>query len=501
MFLQRKEIAVILLGQLATNRDRVALVESKLNLQRHVERIDLLRLLDGDLCQLLLFEPLVLDVQRRGAGPLRPVVEEPLERATGHMLEAAPKIRRLDRLMGVGGEIVLDGGPEHVVAHAAAEHVQDRCTLGIRPAIEHVTGILVPPIDHGPLLAALDPAPHRPQDIVVVLVLAQMVLGPHRVHERGEPLVEPEVRPVLARDVVSEPLVRKLMGDQTVGTEIQMRPLVVQRPGAEYGGRGVLHAAAEAVGTHLSIFVPGIFDARQLAEVVEHLDRVAEAALDVVPVFLGNVINNGLPSPRFGLDVKLTDNQRHQIRDMWLVLYPAEANLALRVPLLRHETSVRDHLVAFDRRHDHLGRLHLVGVVKTGDPIAVRNRLALRPDQIRNVRVGFTRREEVQTALGVVDHVVDRHGRPRVRLQRPAAEQNLYRLTVVDELDRVRSTLPTSELHARHLEIHGIEANGLEIAKRHQLDRGRAGGGLGRDIHLQVEFDVNDVGRSIPGDT
>ena len=76
-------------------------------------------------------------------------------------------------------------------------------------------------------------------------VLAAVVLGEQRVEVRGEALVEPEVRPVLAGQQVAEPLVRQLVRDQAVGVVLELGDLVVQHRVGHRGGRDVLHPAAE----------------------------------------------------------------------------------------------------------------------------------------------------------------------------------------------------------------------------------------------------------------
>ena len=53
------------------------------------------------------------------------------------------------------------------------------------------------------------------------------MLGEERVEVRGEPLVEPEVGPVVAGQEVAEPLVRQLVRHQAVGVALQGLDLVL----------------------------------------------------------------------------------------------------------------------------------------------------------------------------------------------------------------------------------------------------------------------------------
>jgi hypothetical protein len=106
-----------------------------------------------------------------------------------------------------------------------------------------------------------------------------VVLAIEMLEQRGEPFVEPTVRPVAARHVVAEPLVRELVGDDVVRGHVERGAFVEQDVLVHRGGGGVLHAPENEIGDdHLRVFVPGVRDADELAEVLDHL-RVRRNAL------------------------------------------------------------------------------------------------------------------------------------------------------------------------------------------------------------------------------
>jgi hypothetical protein len=85
------------------------------------------------------------------------------------------------------------------------------------------------------------------------------VLAPEVLGVGGEALVEPDLRPVLAGDQITPPLVGQFVGDDVVIVEVDLRPLVEQAAVGHGRRRGVLHRAEEeVVDQRLRIFRVGI---------------------------------------------------------------------------------------------------------------------------------------------------------------------------------------------------------------------------------------------------
>ncbi len=166
------------------------------------------------------------------------------------------------------------------VAQLRAERVQDEAALLVEVAVEQIERRVVVLADDGAPVAPVRLADVRVEvalEAVVVLVAAEVLLAPDVLEERREPLVEPRLVPVAARDVVAEPLVRELVGDEIVGADVDGGALVEQDVLVHRRRRRVLHAAEDEVGhDDLRVLVPRVGDAGDVAEVANHLRRAAE---------------------------------------------------------------------------------------------------------------------------------------------------------------------------------------------------------------------------------
>ncbi len=146
--------------------------------------------------------------------------------------------------------VVPDRSPEPRVAELAAQHVQHRAAFLIEVAVEDLDRVAKGIADDRAavtirlLFQIRAPAL---EDVVQILVVAEIGFAPDRFHVRGEAFVEPGVRPVAAGEQIAEPLVRQLVRNQRIAREIEMRRFVVQRPIGLRRRRRVLHAAEDEI--------------------------------------------------------------------------------------------------------------------------------------------------------------------------------------------------------------------------------------------------------------
>ena len=84
------------------------------------------------------------------------------------------------------------------------------------------------------------------------------------------------MRPVLAGQVIAEPLVRQLVRHQAVGIALESGDLVDEHAVGHRRRRDVFHSAGDEVGhAYLGVLVVGVRLAGLLAEKANHLRRVA----------------------------------------------------------------------------------------------------------------------------------------------------------------------------------------------------------------------------------
>src|SRR6188474_337577 len=96
--------------------------------------------------------------------------------------------------------------------------------------------------------------------------------------ECGKTLVEPGVRPVATRDVVTEPLVRQLVRHQITGADVEGCALVQHDVLVQRGGGGVLHPAENEIAHHgLRVARPWKVDTEALGKQLQHARRFTQA--------------------------------------------------------------------------------------------------------------------------------------------------------------------------------------------------------------------------------
>ena len=165
-------------------------------------------------------------------GLVNPLVEEPLQVLARRRFHRLAEIVGLDDCELVRGHVTPNPLPPGRIAHQPSQHVQHarslwnrsrrrtcRRMIGIAPrrSRDERTGLL-------PWYPAGRPVHIEPEDVVAVILLGEKCgeIG-------GEPFVEPDVRPVLAGQVVAEPLVGQLVRDQAVGVALESGDLVDER--------------------------------------------------------------------------------------------------------------------------------------------------------------------------------------------------------------------------------------------------------------------------------
>ena len=183
----------------------------------------LLGLVDMHVGELLLWQPLVGDLQPRRAAVVDPLVEEPVEFDARGVLKLRPQVRRDD-----AGELVLLQIAAHrpavdVLAQLAAEHVQHPASLGIGAEVELLPSALVPTVDDraGVVLFAEHAVLGVFVQAVEHLIAAQSVAHVQVRVVRGEALIQPQVAPIFAGDKIAKPLVGRFVS--------------VERPAAVHG--------------------------------------------------------------------------------------------------------------------------------------------------------------------------------------------------------------------------------------------------------------------------
>ena len=124
-------------------------------------------------------------------------------------------------------------------------------TLLVEVTVENFDRVAERVADDRPAVAGgifLEIVAHPAEDVVEILIVAEIGLAPDAFEEGREALVEPRVRPIAAGDQIAEPLVREFVRDERIAREIEMGDGVVQRPVCLRGGRRILHAAEDEVG-------------------------------------------------------------------------------------------------------------------------------------------------------------------------------------------------------------------------------------------------------------
>src|SRR5437868_2429817 len=102
-----------------------------------------------------------------------------------------------------------------------------------------------------------------------------MMFIPHRLEIGGETFVEPDVGPVPAGHIITEPLVRELMRLQTVARGVELGPSVVNHVVGLRSGADVLHAAAEVTHSGLRILCVWIFQSSLFRKEFDHFGKTS----------------------------------------------------------------------------------------------------------------------------------------------------------------------------------------------------------------------------------
>ena len=284
----------------------------------------------------------------------------------------------------------------------------------------------------------------------------------------------------------------QLVGNQPVGRAVEHRSLIVESEFGERGGAGVLHAAGgELLDNDLSVFLPRVIDAEALAEEREHVARPAERAGDVVLVAFRHVVKNRQVLPLFADHVEPADDQRHEIRDVWLVLSPVECDGLVRVAPLLNKLAVGQGLEAVGDGDDQLRGLPLIRMVHAREPVAIGGWLALAPDGERDVGLFGRWAEEEEAVLRLPHAIIDpQKGSP---LRRPGGVEIDDQLATIVAERRCFFFPIGGDRDSLHLEIDGIESNAGNPPQAAKSDGcPRIHGFLGQ-INLEIEPDVLDV--------
>jgi len=191
------------------------------NRQRNIEEqhigADFLRLLNTDFRQFGFFVPGIRDVQLRMTGVINVLIEELVEGAARKLFKHCFQVFRGNIAIFMPLQVRLDGAPVEVLAHFRPQHVQNPASFGICQVIEL-------------LLRRLEIAPHNRIRLIgvdensfgAVIHAIEEIIAPMLLIfvkffvVSRETFVEPDVRPIFARDQIAEPLMRQLMRDQSL---------------------------------------------------------------------------------------------------------------------------------------------------------------------------------------------------------------------------------------------------------------------------------------------
>ena len=182
---------------------------------------------------------------------------------------------------------------------------------------------------------------------------------------------------------------------------------------------------------------------------------------------------------------------------MRFILAPVKRDgLGGRVGFLGQQFAVGQHFVPLGHRGDQLGALPDAGTVKTGNPMAGLDRLALAPDREGDVGFRFCRGEKVQPAFRVANLVFDCQ-----IAGRPGGERGLERDDqlefVMRELGRRRRAARGGKGHRLHFESLGIEGDQVQFAIRLDRQRRPAIDGFPRQVDLHFHLQMPHIDRAV----
>src|SRR5579885_1220126 len=157
-----------------------------------------------------------------------PLVEESAHVAAGGVFDGPDEVYRLDAAFGIVANVSPYRPPKARIAQFAAKHVQHRRALLVEMAIEELDRIAKPVIHDGTAVAIrvfLEIPLQTREDVVEILVGAEIRFAVDGFKKRGEALVEPCVGPIAAGEQVAEPLMGEIVRNQRVAGKIDVRAI------------------------------------------------------------------------------------------------------------------------------------------------------------------------------------------------------------------------------------------------------------------------------------
>lgn len=351
--------------------------------------------------------------------------EDPLTEKPAKFLARCPA-NRLNQVGSVGGlgvmrdEIVVQGLKERLglrsgvrgslgAVEEVTQHIEDGGAFLVSDGVEHLHGVGEVEVNDGAevIVALLGLF----GELVVVNfeaigVVTFMVLSVESGEIGGETLVEPDVGPVAALNVVSEPVLAQLVRDKAGAGIVLVGTLVVESEFGEGGGADVLLAAKdEIVDGGLSVLFEGVIDAGGEGEEGEHVGSEMEGAagggfVDVI----GNEIFNGLAVIHVAEFSPGPDGEGDEIGAVGNGFHPVVGDLAGGASDAE-EFSVGYDALAEGNGGDGFAGGHVVGVIPAREPKVIEFWFALGPDFARAARIAGIRIDEKEAGAGkaVVD--------------------------------------------------------------------------------------------------
>ena len=172
------------------------------------------------------------DIEFRVSRFIRPFIKKPVEVVPGRLFDRDLEVVRFDRFVRELVNVMVDRLPIEIVSKDIPQHMQDARPLAVNTVVKQLVRADKVGVhrrlsffsDIGVDDIALGIIDAFQRDIPPFVVFLEQ-----DVEVRGEPFVEPRVRPVFCREQIPPPLVRELVGDQAVARIIEMRARVVNR--------------------------------------------------------------------------------------------------------------------------------------------------------------------------------------------------------------------------------------------------------------------------------
>ena len=413
---------------------------------------------------------------------VHPLIKKLIKRPTARLLENLLQVVTRHNPVPVLLNVPPDRRPVQLRPQLRPDHVQHPRPLRIRTAVKLLHRLqIVPPHNRprvpGPYHLLRFP-PHAQQKPVppVLHFLVQ-----HRVVTRKS-LVQPQMRPVPARQQIPEPLVRRLMRIQSVQCVQLPHRRRKQRIRRIEGAARVLHPTRQKImAVHLRILVPRKRIPSLLLVKPDDRRRVPERQLRLL-LLRRRHIQRQRQLPRTALQlVEIPRRQRYQIVHMRLVLLPVPNHHPTRILLLRQQHAVRNRLHPLRHPARHLRREPLIRVIITRKPVPVILRLTLRPHLRVPRRIPHLRRPEINPVLRLpMIPDTHRHLRPGSHRLRKIQHQLVPRRPP-------RQHLRSRRRHRIHRQINAVQ---LQLRQRLR-DR------LKRNHHLPLDRPLPEIRRHI----